>query len=356
MSRFLSEAVQNMTPYTPGEQPQDKSYIKLNTNECPYGPSLLVREAVEKFENGSLRLYPDPDSAALRQAAAAAYGIRPEQVFAGGGSDEALAYAFMAFFDKGDAVLFPDITYGFYQVYADLFMLSAKIIPLTEDYRVRIADYFGAEGHIFLANPNAPTGIVLPVADIEQILQKNPNKLVIVDEAYVDFSPGASCVGLIDKYDNLLVIQTFSKSRALAGMRLGFAFGNADLIAGLERVKYSFNPYNLDRLSVAVGIAALADKEYLARITRQIIATRERTTAALQALGFAVLPSGSNFLFAASPAIGGGALYLALKDAGILVRHFAKARIRDFVRITIGTDDEMNSLLRAVEKILAGAK
>ena len=352
MSRFLSRAVQNLAPYTPGEQPQDKSYIKLNTNECPYGPSLLVREAVERFAADSLRLYPDPDSEALRRAAADYYGLKPEQVFAGGGSDEALAYAFMAFFDRGDTVLFPDITYGFYQVYADLFALNTKIVPLTEDFRVQIADYFGAEGHIFLANPNAPTGTVLPVADIEEILRQNSDKLVIVDEAYVDFAPGASCVGLIASYDNLLVVQTFSKSRALAGMRLGFAFGQKALIDGLERIKYSFNPYNLDRASVAVGIAALADKEYLGRITGQIIATRQRTAQALTKLSFTVLPSGSNFLFAASPAIGGQDLYLALKEAGILVRHFNKPRIADFVRITIGTDEEMRQFLQAVETIL----
>jgi histidinol-phosphate aminotransferase len=352
MSRFLSDATRAMAPYVPGEQPQDRSYIKLNTNECPYAPSLLVNRVLAAYKAEELRLYPDPAAARLKVAAAEAFGVDVQSVFAGGGSDEVLAYAFMTFFDRGDKVLFPDITYGFYRVYAQLFGLDMQEIPLAEDYSVNIFDYFGAAGHIFLANPNAPTGIALSPAEIEEILRHNPDKLVIVDEAYTDFAPGTSCVGLIGRYDNLLVVQTFSKSRALAGMRLAFAFGHPELIAGLERIKFSFNPYNLDRLSMEIAIAALSDRDYLAKITRQIIDTRTRTAAELSAMGFRVLPSGSNFLFAGHPKVGGGALYRALKERGILVRFFDKPRIDGFVRFTIGTDDEMKSFLTAVKAIL----
>lgn len=352
MSRFLSEATKALSPYVPGEQPQDRSYIKLNTNECPYAPSLLVNRVLAEFQVETLRLYPDPEAKRLKEAVASAYGVTPDMVFAGGGSDEVLAYAFMAFFDRGDKVLFPDITYGFYKVYADLFALEAVEVPLAEDYTVAIFDYFNAQGHIFLANPNAPTGIALTTGEIEEILRHNPDRLVVVDEAYADFSPDCSCVGLTGQYDNLLVVQTFSKSRALAGMRLGFAFGNRSLIAGLERIKFSFNPYNLDRLSMEVAIAALSDKEYLEKITRSIAETRDRTSAQLEVMGFRVLPSGANFVLAGYPDLTGEALYGALRERGILVRYWNKPRIDGFVRITIGTDSEMKALINAIRDIL----
>lgn len=352
MSRFLSPETAAINPYMPGEQPRDMRYIKLNTNENPYPPSPKALAAISGFDAETLRLYPDPTAADFCAAIAEAYGISPEQVFAGGGSDEVLAYAFMAFFSRGDKVYFPDITYGFYKVYADLFRLNAAEIPLREDFTVDPRDYFGLDGNIFIANPNAPTGICLAVSGIEGILQQNPDRLVVVDEAYIDFSGGQSCIGLISRYDNLLVAQTFSKSRSLAGMRLGMAFGDPLLIAGLERIKYSFNPYNLDRVSFSAGIAAVRDAVYSQETAAKVVATRERVRDELAALGFTVLPSSANFLFAKSDKTGGEALYKKLKENGILVRHFNKDRIRDFVRITIGTDDEMELFLKKVAEIL----
>lgn len=352
MSRFLSRAAAALQPYTPGEQPRDTHYIKLNTNENPYSPAPEVAAAISAFNASDLRLYPDPTASDFRDAAAAHYGVKPEQVFAGGGSDEVLAYAFMAFSDRGGKVYFPDITYGFYKVYADLFGLKSVLIPLKSDFTVNIEDYFGLNGNIFIANPNAPTGICLETDEIEQILRENPDRLVVVDEAYIDFSDGKSCLRMIDSYDNLLVVHTFSKSRGLAGMRLGLGFGNPELIAGLERIKYSFNPYNLDRVSFAVGIAALGNGEYMREIAAKIIKTRERLREELLMLGFEVLPSSANFLFAKTPELSGAELYNSLKQSGILVRHFDKARIRDFVRITIGTDDEMDIFLDKLRKLL----
>jgi len=352
MSRFLSESASSLTPYTPGEQPQDKGCIKLNTNECPYAPSLLVLQAVERFQAGELRLYPDPTASRLRDAAAEAYGLPADYIFAGGGSDEILAFAFMAFFEKGDPVLFPDVTYGFYKVYADLFGLSSIQIPLAEDFSVNLSDYTSAQGHFFLANPNAPTGIPLSPGQIEEFLRENPGRLLILDEAYVDFDPGCSCVQLTKRYDNLLVVQTFSKSRALAGMRIGFAFGNPELIAALERIKYSFNPYNLVRVTIEVGIAALKDTDYTKNIAARIIRTRQETAAALAGLGFESLPSGANFLFSRIKGKDGGWLYQSLKDKGILVRHFGAPRISDFIRISVGSEKEMKALVGTLEEIL----
>lgn len=352
MSRFLSRAAAATQPYTPGEQPRYARYIKLNTNENPYPPVPEVAAAIAAFNASDLRLYPDPTAAEFRAAAAAHYSVKPHQVFAGGGSDEVLAYAFMAFFDRGDKVYFPDITYGFYKVYADLFGLESVTIPLREDFTVNIGDYFNLDGNIFIANPNAPTGICLDTIEIEQLLQKNPERLVVVDEAYADFSDGKSCLRLIDKYDNLLIVHTFSKSRGLAGMRLGLGFGNAELINGLERIKYSFNPYNLDRVSLAVGIAVLNNGEYMRDTVTKIIKTRERIHDELQKLGFEVLPSSTNFLFARTPKLSGAELYGGLKAKGILIRHFNKTRIQGFVRITIGTDEEMDIFLDKLRELL----
>lgn len=341
-----------MQPYVPGEQPKDGRYIKLNTNESPWPPSPAVAAALRGFEPGALRLYPDPDATEFTAAYAAHYGLMPGQVLLCGGSDEALAFAFMAFSDAGDAVYFADITYGFYQVYADLFRLRACTLPLQADFSIRPEDYFCRDGSIFIANPNAPTGMVLPVEAIEQILRRNPDQVVVVDEAYGDFAPGSSCIPLIATYDNLLVVHTFSKSRALAGMRLGAAMGNPALIEGLSRIKYSFNPYNLDSVSLAVGKAAITDRDWFEQATARIIATRERTAAQLCALGFQVLPSGSNFLFARHPGKTGAELYSALRERGILVRHFQKPRIEHFLRITIGAEDDMDTLINTLEALL----
>jgi histidinol-phosphate aminotransferase len=354
MSRFFNARIREIAPYVPGEQPQDKSYIKLNTNESPLAPSPVVQQALAGFDAADLRLYPDPDARQLRGAVAKAHGLTEAQVFAGGGSDEVLAYSFMAFFNPGDRVYFPDITYGFYQVYADLFGLRAVKVPLRADFTVALEDYYNAEGHIFIANPNAPTGICLTPAQIEGLLQQNPNRLVIVDEAYIDFAQeGYTCVPLIEKYDNLLVTQTFSKSRGLAGIRLGFGFGQPALLDGLERIKYSFNPYNIDRVSLCVGIAAAGDSAYLRTAAGSIAATRDKTAAQLRELGFRVLESQANFLFAEPPGMSGKDFFLGLKESGILVRYFAKPRIDSFVRITIGLPEEMQKLVEQA-KILIG--
>lgn len=352
MSRFLSRAASALKPYTPGEQPRDNRYIKLNTNENPYPPAPAVAEAIAAFAPDSLRLYPDPTATEFREAVAKSCGLTPDMVFVGGGSDEVLGYAFMAFFDRGDKVYFPDITYGFYRVYADLFGLESVEVPLREDFTVSPEDYFGLPGNIFIANPNAPTGICLAVSDIEEILRRNPERLVVVDEAYTAFSDGKTCLPLLQKYDNLLIVRTFSKSHGLAGMRLGLGLGNPGLTAGLERVKYSFNPYNLDRVSLAAGIAAAGEDAYTNEITGKIIKTRERVSRELNKLGFEVLRSEANFLFAKSDRLNGGELYEKLKENGILVRYFDIERIRGFVRITIGTDEEMDIFLRKLEELL----
>ena len=349
-SRFLGKTAAGITPYVPGEQPQDKQYIKLNTNECPYPPAPGGSSAFADFDD--LRLYPDPDVKALSREMGAFYALPENQVFSAAGSDEALAYAFMAFFSPGDKVYYPDISYGFYSVYAELMGLNGCTIPLREDFTIAPEDYFGLDGNIVIANPNAPTGIALTPAQIEQIIIANPDRLVVIDEAYADFAPGCSCIGLIEKYENLMVIQTFSKSRALAGMRIGFAFAQPPLIDGLARIKYSFNPYNLDRVAIAVGISAIRDREYLEKTVAQIIKTREFTVTELEGLGFEVLPSSANFVFARINGFTGKQLYLALKARGILVRQFEKPRISDYLRITIGTDKEMSALINAISLCL----
>lgn len=344
MSRFLSKSASAVKPYTPGEQPQGMRYIKLNTNENPYPPSPAVLAAFSAFDANDLRLYPDPTALNFRTAVAESRGLKPEQVFAGCGSDEVLAFAFMAFFDRGDRIYFPDVTYAFYSVYADLFGLCAAEIPLS-DYAVKVQDYFGLDGNIILANPNAPTGICLSIRDVEQILKANPDRLVIIDEAYIDFSGEDSSVGLIGQYDNLLVVQTFSKSLGLAGMRLGLGFGNPELIAALERIKYSFSPYNLDRVALSAGIAAVKDSSYTAQQIEKIIKTRERTAEAIGQMGYTVLPSRTNFIFVKGP-MDGAELFGKLRDSGILVRYFNTPKTKDFVRITVGTDDEMDILIK----------
>ena len=351
MSRFLSEKLRNVTPYTPGEQPQDQQYIKLNTNESPYPPSPAVLEAVSRAEMEKLRLYSDPACTELLNAAAKHFGLQPDQIMPGNGSDENLFFALRAFCDEEHPLAYADITYGCYGVWCGLMHIPSHIIPLKEDFTLDPTDYYGLHQTIVIANPNAPTGIALPRAEIEGILKANPNNVVIVDEAYVDFG-GESCVPLIDRYENLLVVQTFSKSRQLAGARLGLAMGNAALIADLNRVKFSLNPYNINRLTLKAGQAALEDTAYFDTTRAAIVETRSWTRQQLEARGFTVLDSRSNFLFARTARQDGGTLYRKLKENGVLVRHFDAPRIHSWLRITIGTPAQMQALLAALDKIL----
>ena len=351
MSRFLSPTLAAVTPYTPGEQPQDQQYIKLNTNESPYLPSPAVVAAVSEHEVEKLRLYSDPACADLLKAAAAHFGLQPDQIMPGNGSDENLFFALRAFCDEQHPLAYADITYGCYGVWCGLMHIPSHIIPLKEDFTLDPKDYYGLNQTIVIANPNAPTGIALPRAEIEGILKANPNNVVIVDEAYVDFG-GESCVPLIDRYENLLVVQTFSKSRQLAGARLGLAMGNAKLIADLNRVKFSLNPYNINRLTLKAGQAALEDTAYFEKTRAAIMDTRAWTMQQLTDRGFTVLDSRANFVFASTSRINGGALYKKLKENGILVRHFDAPRIENWLRITIGTPEQMQALMDAVDKIL----
>ena len=351
MSKFLSPTLAAVTPYTPGEQPQDQQYIKLNTNESPYLPSPTVIAAVSEHEVEKLRLYSDPACADLLKAAAAHFGLQPEQIMPGNGSDENLFFALRAFCDADHPLAYADITYGCYGVWCGLMHIPSHIIPLKEDFTLDPKDYYGLNQTIVLANPNAPTGIALPRAEIEGILKANPNNVVIVDEAYVDFG-GESCVPLIDQYENLLVVQTFSKSRQLAGARLGLAMGNAKLIADLNRVKFSLNPYNINRLTLKAGQAALEDTAYFDKTRAAIMDTRAWTMQQLTDRGFTVLDSRANFVFASTERINGGVLYKKLKENGILVRHFDAPRIENWLRITIGTPEQMQALMDAVDKIL----
>ena len=362
MSVFWNTRTKNISPYTPGEQPKDRKFIKLNTNENPYPPSPKVIEAVQKAANENLRLYPDPQCCEFREAVAARYGVRPEQVFAGNGSDEILAFAFGAFFENGEKagqVLFPDITYSFYPVYAGLWNIPYRTIPLSEDFSINISDYKVPSGGVVFPNPNAPTGTALSLDDILSLadyLEKN-EKVFIVDEAYAAYAACAafgaqSAISHINKYPNLLTVHTLSKSAALAGLRVGFAIGNEKLIEGLCRIRDSFNSYTLDRLALAGAAAAVTDAAYYDEINSRVIATRERTAQALRGLGFIVQPSSANFLFVKPPNISGAEFFAALREKGILVRHFNKKRIADFLRISIGTDDDMTALLGACKEIL----
>ena len=348
MSRFFSQKLEHLTPYTPGEQPQDKQYIKLNTNESPFPPSAKAQAAAAEAA-ASLQLYPDPTCRALREQLGAIHGLSAEETIVTNGSDEVLSFAFMAFCDQGAA--FPDITYGFYKVFAELYNVPYVEIPLQEDFTIRLSDYRGLGKAIFIANPNAPTGIPLTTSQIEDILCSNRDTVVIIDEAYVDFG-GVSCAPLVRKYDNLLVTGTFSKSRSMAGARLGFAFGCPALIQDLETLRYSTNPYNINRMTMAAGLGQLADEEETERNCRAVMDNRDYTTTQLQAMGFTVLPSTANFVFATHPAIRGKDLYLQLKERGVLVRHFDTVRLREYNRITIGSREQMDALLTAIRAIL----
>ena len=351
MSRFFSPRYSSLVPYVPGEQPQDRRYLKLNTNESPFPPSPGVLAAVAE-EAARLNLYSDPDARALCAKMAQTYGVTPDRVIMSNGSDEVLNFAFMAFSSDERPLVFPDLTYGFYPVFANLNRLPYTEIPVKDDLSIDPADYCG-EGKktVVIANPNAPTGRFLPLSEIEKIVSANPDGVVIVDEAYIDFG-GESAVPLTDKYDNLLVVGTFSKSRSMAGARLGFAIGAPDLVADLNTIRNSTNPYNVNRMTLAAGVAALDDAAYYRENCEKIVSAREWTADKLAELGFAVIPSTANFLFARHPAIGGRELYLTLKERGILIRHFDKPRIRDYNRITVGTKEQMRTLVASIEKIL----
>jgi histidinol-phosphate aminotransferase len=350
MSRFFSEKYKQLTPYTPGEQPKDMQYVKLNTNESPFPPSPGVTAAVAE-QAGKLQLYSDPESTVLRQKLAQVYGVKPAQVLVTNGSDEVLNFAFMAFADEKSPLAFPDITYGFYPVFAQLNNIPYTQIPLKADFSIDPADYMGIGKTVVIANPNAPTGLCLSLAQIEDIVRSNPNNVVIVDEAYVDFG-AESAIALVDKYDNLLVTQTFSKSRSMAGARLGFGIGNEKLIADLNTIKYSTNPYNVNRMTEFAGVAALEDNGYYMQNARTIMDNRQWTKQTLEDMGFTVLDSKANFLFAKSDRIDGEQLYLQLKKRGILVRHFTKERIAPYVRITVGTMAQMQILIDNIKQLL----
>ena len=351
MSRFLSKEASLLAPYTPGEQPQDQQYVKLNTNESPFPPSPKVMKALSRAEVLKLNLYSDPTCGQLNAAIAKRYELRPENVITGNGSDEILAFAFRAFCGEGKDVAYADITYGFYKAQAALFGLDATIIPLREDFTLNVDDYMDFPGTIVIANPNAPTGMVVPRTEIQRLLEADPSRVVIVDEAYVDFG-AESCVPMIYRYDNLLVVQTMSKSRQLAGGRVGYALGSAELISALNRVKYSFNPYNVNRLSIVAGTAAVEDEAYFQKCCAAVRSNREWAVGELENLGFTILPSQTNFILAKSDKIGGGDLYRLLKENGILVRWFDSDRIREYVRITIGSLEQMVALVDEVARLM----
>ncbi|MEG1658444.1 MAG: histidinol-phosphate transaminase [Oscillibacter sp.] len=354
MSRFISEEASRLAPYTPGEQPQDAQYVKLNTNESPFPPSPKVVKAISRAELLKLNLYSDPTAAKLCAAIAKRTELQVENVLAGNGSDELLAFAFRAFCGADRGAAFADITYGFYQVWAKLCQVPATVVPLREDFTLCVDDYMDFPGTIFIANPNAPTGVALPRSEIQRLLEANPRRVVVVDEAYVDFGT-ESCVPMIFRYDNLLVTQTLSKSRSLAGGRVGFALGSADLIADLNRVKYSFHPYNVNRLSQVAAAAAMADGAYFEKCVDTVEKNRAWTVEQLAKLGFTLLPSRANFVFAKAPRLSGGDLYRKLKENGILVRWFDADRVRDFVRITIGSMEQMEALVDEAAKLLEEA-
>jgi len=351
MSKYLSGRHSALTPYVPGEQPADMVYIKLNTNESPYPPPPSVISAVNAAEVSKLNLYPNPDGSGLINKLAEFYNVRPENVIIGNGSDELLAFAFLAFCDEKHGVAFPDITYGFYPVYAQLYGIKYEQIPLKDDLSIDPADYFNAGKNVVIANPNAPTGIALPLGGIEAIIKSNPGYMVLIDEAYVDFG-AESALPLLSKYDNLLIVHTYSKSRSMAGARLSFALGAAPLIRDLNTMKYSFNPYNVNRLTQLMGEAALLDELDYADKRREIVESRAYATSSLKDLGFVTTDSKANFIFAKYPGADGFELYSALKEKGILVRHLDKQRISDYIRITIGTKKQMDALIDALADII----
>ena len=345
------ENVRKVVPYTPGEQPKISNIIKLNTNECPYPPAPSVKNALDDFEYESLRLYPDPGSGVLINALSDYYNVPSDQIFVGVGSDDVLSMAFLTFFNSDKPILFPDITYSFYDVWADLYRIPYKQIPLDEEFRIKKEDYYVENGGVIFPNPNAPTGLVEDLDMIEDILKNNRDVVVIVDEAYIDFG-GKSALPLIDKYENLLVVQTFSKSRAMAGMRIGFAFGSKKLIGYLNDAKFSFNSYTMNRTSLELGAATLSDKEYFKDTCSKIIATRERVKPLLSELGFVFPDSSSNFIFAKHKTVSGKKIFEELRKRGIIVRRWDLPRISEYLRITIGTDEQMDTLIKSLREIV----
>lgn len=350
MSRFFSNNYNKLIPYVPGEQPKDMKYIKLNTNESPFPPSPRAQELVALAAK-DLQLYSDPECRNLTAKASQVFGVDKDEIIFTNGSDEGLNFAFMAFCDADHPAAFPEITYGFYPIYAELHGAAYTRIPLNEDFSINVADYIGRNETIFIANPNAPTGLALSLSQIEEIVKSNPNNVVVIDEAYVDFGC-ESAVPLIHKYDNLLVIQTFSKSRSMAGGRLGFCIGCKELIQDLNALKFSTNPFNVNRMSMAAGIGALEDADYFRSNCQTIIENRKWTTEALRKLGFTVIDSTANFILAKHPKLVGKDLYLTLKQRGILIRHFDTPKLTDYNRITIGSKDQMEALVDAIKKIL----
>ncbi|MBR4767768.1 MAG: histidinol-phosphate transaminase [Lachnospiraceae bacterium] len=354
MSRFFSKKYDALTPYTPGEQPRERKYVKLNTNESPFPPSPYAMRMARE-EAGDLQLYSDPTVKALTSMATEKLGIESDRILFTNGSDEILNFAFMAFCDADHPAVFPDVTYGFYPVYAALNGIPYEEIPLREDFTIDVSRYLNVGKTVFIANPNAPTGIALPLSSIEEIVRSNPMNVVVIDEAYVDFG-AESALKLTEQYGNLLVIQTFSKSRSLAGARLGFGVGSRDLIRDLNTIKYSTNPYNVNRMTMAAGIGALYDTEYFEKCRKAIMETREYTVGKLVEMGFTVLPSKANFLFIRSEKTGGKALYEELKARGVLVRHFEKSRLKDWNRVTVGSREEMDCFLKNVREIEGGTE
>lgn len=351
MSRFWSDVVKGLKPYVPGEQPKLANLVKLNTNENPYGPSPRALEAIRAATGEALKLYPDPNAEQLKLAIAKYHAVDSSNVFVGNGSDEVLAHVFLALLKQARPILFPDISYSFYPVYCGLYQVAFETVPLAEDFSIHVADYARPNGGIIFPNPNAPTGVALSLAGIEQLLAANPDSVVVIDEAYIDFG-GESAIPLTRRYPNLLVVQTLSKSRSLAGLRVGFAIGDAALIEALERVKNSFNSYPLDRLAIAGAIAAFDDHDYFEQTRQAVIGSRERLVSELAALGFEVLPSAANFIFVRHPQHDAEKSALALRQRGIVVRHFRLPRIEQFLRITVGTDEECATLVNALREVL----
>ena len=350
MSKFWSPFVSRLVPYVPGEQPKLTRLIKLNTNENPYGPSPRAIEAMRAALNDDLRLYPDPNSDQLKQAVAAYYGVQNNQVFVGNGSDEVLAHIFHALFQHDKPLLFPDISYSFYPVYCGLYGIDHEAVPLDEQFQIRVEDYARPNGGIIFPNPNAPTGCLLPLEAVARIVESNPESVVVVDEAYIDFG-GETAIKLVDRYPNLLVTQTLSKSRSLAGLRVGLAVGHPDLIEALERVKNSFNSYPLDRLANVGGAAAFEDRDYFESTCKAVIESREVLVGQLQAKGFEVLPSAANFIFARHPKHDAAGLAAKVREHGVIVRHFKQERIAQFLRISIGTPEQHEALLEALGEL-----
>lgn len=353
-NKFWNEKTKSLTPYVPGEQPKIKC-IKLNTNENPYPPSPLVLKALREYSYEELRKYPDPSGTKLKEAISNYYGVGTDWIFLGNGSDEILAFAFQAFFNSDSPIAFPDVTYSFYPVYANINDIPVKRIPVKDDLSISIEDYFDFPGGVVIANPNAPTGGYLEPSEIRKLLSSNPERLVIIDEAYIDFG-GESSVCLMDEFENLLVVQTLSKSRSLAGIRVGFAFGSASLVKALEYVRDSFNSYTLDSLSQTLAICAFEDGEWFERTRADIVSTRERFVAKMEALGFVVLPSMSNFIFTTHTKFSANRLYELLREKGILVRYFKDKTVDRFLRITIGTDEEMQELINTISNIFEKEK